>query len=105
MTLYRLGIQQGEEHQSFETELAGEQVRFTLRQNDADNSFYVHTKDGDENITRAGMRLVTNYVIWLSWGPGKPQGQLLAFDPTGTHPVANVGNLGTDVELLWDDGL
>lgn len=102
MAVLIIPTRQDDANYSFQVPLDG--VVYTLRLifNDRDQSWFMTIADSEDNIMRAGIKLVTDHDLLRLWREAtRVAGNIIALDTTGDRLRADIDDLGTDVVLTY----
>lgn len=103
MAVFTLPADATQANYEFETDLDGVAFRFSFKYNERDDSWNMNVLDVEGNILRAGIKVVTNWSMFLRWiQQGRPDGDVFSVALGGISRPATLGELGDGVVLAYE---
>ena len=88
---------------NFEVELDGVTFKLEFKFNVRGDTWYMTILDPNDNILRAGLRVVNEYTILRLWQEAtRPDGEIIAIPLGGQTTPATLEQLGEDVILTYN---
>lgn len=105
MSLFDLPVDPNGSAQVFEVDLDGRTYRFQIRLNGRDNVFYLNLLDASDNPIRTGIRIVDDWILTARDAnfDVRPPGHLITVAVETVDGPPELGELGSDVLMLYDD--
>lgn len=93
-------------HYIFELPLDGVVYRFKFKHNSREDAWYFNILDLNNNILRAGIKVVNEWVLLRLWAArtGRPLGSIVTVNLGNVPNPPTLEQLGEDVVLTYSEG-
>jgi len=106
MAILRFPTITGLEHYIFELPLNGTVFRFKFKYNSREETWYFNVLDLNNNILRAGLKVVNEWVLLRLWAArtGRPLGDIVTVNLGAVSAPPTLTQLGAEVVLTYSEG-
>ena len=101
MAVLDIPILQDDRNFEFDIDLDGVTFRLRLKFNSRDAAWYLSIFNADDVLIRAGIRVVSDWILNRLIVEGGPAGDIITVNLDGTIDVPDADQLGSDVTLSY----